>query len=109
MNPPTQPDASASEACGPLPPRQRVRALLFFMTLGVILILFTLIDVAWLFLMKKRSRGLGLRGALWRLALTPTRRDFWVVGAWIVLAFASYLAYQYLTRSGAPFFTAELP
>lgn len=109
MNPPIHPDASDSEARGPLVPRRRLRALLFYLALGVSLCFFTLVDIAWLFLMKKRARGLGLRGALWRLALTPTRRDFWTVGAWIALAFASFLVFQFLTRTGAPFITAELP
>jgi hypothetical protein len=68
---------------------RRVAAMVFFGMLGVVLCLFTAVDVVILFLARKRRAGLGahpVRGALWQLLLWPTRPAFWAVGFWLAFA-----------------------
>jgi hypothetical protein len=73
---------------------KRFAALAFFGILGIVLCLFTAVDVLILFLARKRKAGLGphpVRGALWQLFLWPTRQGFWALGFWIALAVLFFL------------------
>lgn len=77
----------------------RLLAGLFFALVGLALGVFSLFDVTFHYLARKRRDGLGSkpwRGALWSLALAPTRRAFWAVGFWIALGALALLIYRIL-------------
>lgn len=84
----------------------------FFALVGVVLGVFTLFDVAFHYLARKRRAGLGAKpwfGALWSLALAPTRRAFWAVGFWIALVVLALLIFKLLAGGDAISHAAVVP
>lgn len=92
--------------------QKRLAAVVFFALMGLLLGFFTVLDVTFHYLARKRRAGLGARpliGAFWSLILAPTRRRFWSVGFWVAFGVLIFLLYRILAQVELPTAQAALP